>query len=127
MALFVWPAIEAIRTSDYSFTGGREVSADLQSGGRYSVFLSTTARYWLTLHHDLLRTDVLAPSPYDSVSEAQAVRDCIAALKRGDLAQIADPVDGVLRAWRLDGDRVTFQQIPDTPFFEAEVALRSVP
>lgn len=127
MATIIWPSIPASYFSSYGFSGGKRIPVDLQSGGRYSVTASTTPRYRVVLHYIGLRTDKFAPTPYADRSEAIAIRDCIMALQRGDVAQIADPSDGTSRLWEIDDDGFTdFGQTPESPwFYEAEIALRS--
>jgi hypothetical protein len=126
MATIAWPDIPCAYVSSYTPTGGRELSVDLQSGGKYTVGVSSAARYRMTIRCTALRTDVNAPSPYDTVSEVVAVRSVIVALKRGDVLQKADPVDGTLRNWKLDADEVPLAQDQETPkFWTAEIPLRS--
>lgn len=128
MATIAWPAVPGAYVAEYVPIGGRELSVDLQSGGTYTVGVSSTARYRVTIRCVGLRTDVNAPSPYGSYTEVAAVKAVVMALKDGDVLQMADPVDGTTRTWKADYDEAPpFSQDQDTPWmWQVEIPLRSV-
>lgn len=127
MATIVWPAFPGAYVVDYIPEGGKEIDIELQGGGTYSVGTGSTPFYQVTIRC-AVRTDVLAPAgAYQAMTEAAALEAIIIALKQGDVLQMATPINGVSRLWKLAGGSPPFGQRPDAPWYwDAELQLRSV-
>lgn len=117
--------------------GGRTQVFESQAGTKYPVKLWTTARYRFTFRYNGLRTDTLAPAPYNvggawggsGLTEVQCVLYLLGQTQLAGsfgLIDVVNPIDSATYSCRLESDSVKLTKEVGAPWYKAEISFMQV-